>query len=129
LRIESDVEWPDIGAEISSNTSGLTRAYIYRQSDGQLIGETDISGLSAGDTFRFSDVNLDAADGTDATKYNIVADAEGSSYTQGFKDSASYPFESADGNLRLINGADDADGTNNNPGAPNIVRVGNVGFS
>ena len=39
LLFSSTEPWPSIGAELSANVSGATRAYIYRSSDDVLMGE------------------------------------------------------------------------------------------
>lgn len=124
LRFETSVEWPKIGGTISANTSGVTRAYIYRVSDGSLLGETDISGLSAGDSFTIEfDNPIESGD-----TYQFVADAEGSSYDQGYRDveDISFPVTSNDGNLSITDGA--GGNTSTNSGISNIVTIGNVGF-
>ena len=97
LHIELKTNWPSIGAEISNNTTGATKAYLYdldndSYGSSELIDETDISGLSSGDAFAFKDVNLDSGQ-----EYVIVVDAEGSSYTRGFSgDADDYPYEEDD---------------------------------
>lgn len=122
LKIESTVDWPSIGAELSSNSTDFTTAYIYRESDGQLMGQTDVSPLSAGDTFVVEDVNLQSN-----TVYNFVMDAEGSSWTTGYLGGPpDYPFTSADSQLSIIDGAEDATAEAN--AASSFKRVGNVGF-
>jgi len=129
LRFYSDVEWPSIGAEISANTSNATTAYIYRVSDGTLMGQTDITGLGAGDTFTVGDVGLQAYDGTDATTYNFVLDAGGSNWTAGYRSStdSSFPYTSSDGNLTLETGAEGETGTDS--AAISLIQIGDVGFS
>jgi len=122
VRIETNVEWPEIGGRISSNTANPTQAYIYRVSDGQLLGNTDISSLSAGDAFTISlSSNLIPGE-----SYNFILDAEGSSYTLGFNNSPSFPYTSPDGDLSIVKGADGTSSTSNN--VINIVEVGDVGF-
>jgi hypothetical protein len=121
VRINSDVKWPSIGAELSSNYSGGSTAYIYRVSDGQLKGQTDISGLAAGDTFTIKNVNLAAN-----TDYNFVLDNNGSVFSNGNFDSPSLPITSSDGDLSIINGGAGKQSTSGS--LSNFVRVGNVGF-
>jgi len=123
VRINSDVEWPSIGATISSNTATASRAQIYRVSDGVLMGETDISNIQAGESFTVDDVNLQPN-----TDYNFVIDNNGSSWTNGFADSESFPATSDDGQLSIVNGAKNAtDAPLTGVGA--LVTVGSVGFS
>lgn len=122
--INSKVNWPSIGVQLSSNTgSGVSTAYIYRVSDSTLIQSTDISGLSGGDAFIFDQVNLSAD-----TDYAIVVDNNGSSYTGGFVRSFSPPYTSADGDLTIVDGAKYSN-QNSNINANNIETVGDVGFS
>ena len=125
LQINSDAEWPSIGAQISSQTTGATTAYIHRVSDGVLMGQTDISGLSAGDTFVIDDVNL-----SPNTDYNFVLDDGGNSFTIGFLggSSADYPYTSDDGDLRIIDGAKGETGIEDNNAATGLVSVGDEGF-
>lgn len=122
-RITTDIEWPDIGGKISSNVSGATTAYIYQVNDGSLLGSEDISSLSAGDSFAVSGVDLKPYDGTNATVYNFVLDAGGSSFTNGYYNSASFPYISNDGNLSIINGARRETDTSSAPN--NLVEIGN----
>jgi len=122
--INSNVEWPSIGAQLSANVgSNVSTAYLYRVSDSALIQSTDISGLSSGGSFAFDDVYLAAN-----TDYTIVVDNNGSSYTGGFPSSFAPPFTSDDGDLKIVDGAK---GSNQDKfvNGNNIVSVGNVGFS
>ena len=123
VRIETSQEWEDFGGRLSQNISGQTRAYLYRVSDGQLMGDLDISGLSALDTFVISDVNLAANE-----QYNFVVDAEGSTFTQGSFENSVYPYTSSDGNLEIVNGAQGETGTPGGDDAINILEAGNIGF-
>jgi hypothetical protein len=126
-QITTDVEWPDIGGKISANTSGMTKAYVYRVSDGSLLGSTDISGLSAGDTFTVTGVNLQPHDGTDTTTYNFVMDGGGSGWTHGYYDSPSFPYVSSDGDLSIAAVAKGQQGSQTGfIGA--LSSVGDVGF-
>lgn len=125
LQIETDVEWPEIGGEISANTSEVTDAYVYRVSDGALMGQTDISSLSAGDTFTINlDTNLVSGE-----TYNFVLDAGGSSFTLGRYDSkVNYPYTSADGDLSAVDTALHETSTSI-AGPAAVRRVGDVGFN
>jgi len=125
--VEPSQDWSDIGAEISSNVSGATRAYIYDFNDGTLIGDTDISSLSGGDTFTFG-VSISAG-----KQYSFVLDAEGSSYTRGYYDGSSdqYPITSPDGNLELTGSIEASGGVTAfglNEHIWSFVRIGDVGF-
>jgi hypothetical protein len=130
LAITTTVEWPDIGATISSNTVGLSTAYCYRVSDGSLLGSTDISSLSAGDSFVLEGVNLQPDDGTDATTYNIIVDNDGNSYTTGFASGVSVPITSSDGQLTIEQLATGPSSVydQSKPDLNNILSVGDVGF-
>ena len=119
FEVASD-RWGAFGAELSSNTSEVTRAYIYQKSDGQLLADTDISDLSSGDTFTL-DVDLDSN-----TEYNFVLDAEGAEYNQGADLSPDFPYSSNDGEITLKTGAVDA--TDDVDIAYLMIKVGNVGF-
>ena len=119
LVINSDISWPSIDAKLSANVSGLTKAYIYESEGGNLIGDKDISDLSSGDVFRFDDVDLDPD-----TDYNLVGDAEGSEYTRGDLRDADFPFESEDGDLRIVDGGINEDDTIST--ASNFVEIGNL---
>ena len=123
VRIETTDEWPSIGGIISANVSGATQAKIYRVSDGSLMGDADISGLSAGDAFTVDDVNLQPD-----TEYNFLIDNGGDEYTAGFLSvsETDTPYVSDDGNLAIIDGAEGETGRND--GLLNIVTVGDVGF-
>ena len=119
FEIELKADWPSIGARISNNTSGLTRA-ILQEDDGTNIETIDISGLSAGEAFTFDDVDLQ-----DGNKYRIITDAEGSSFTHGFFDgSQNYPYTTAD--IDITNRIRDGSVDQGSPG--NINDIGNVGF-
>jgi hypothetical protein len=128
LRITTDVEFPSIGAELSTNTIDPSTANIYRVSDGTLKGTTDISGLTAGDTFVVNGVDLQPHDGTLATTYNFVITNQSTNLKFGFFSSASYPFTSSDGNLTITKQADGPTGTFSSGNVSCFSRVGDVGF-
>lgn len=122
IQIETSQKWPEIGGTISANTSDVTTAYIHRSSDGLLMGQTDISGLVAGDSFS---INLDNELQPDTT-YNFELDAEGGEFTQGTNDSPDTPYTSDDGNLTILSGGfDNTESTTDNRC---LVTVGNVGI-
>ena len=122
--IEVTEEWPEIGARISDNTSGATRAQIF-DDDGQVIGETDISGKSAGDTFT---VELDEKL-VDGPMYSIELDAEGSDFDRGGLDAddVDLPYVSDDGNLEIVVGT--GEGGDSFTGLYCVDEIGNVGFN
>jgi hypothetical protein len=120
MEIELKSDWPSIGARISNNTIGATRAYL-RESDGTAITDIDISGLSSGDAFTFDDVNLSSGN-----RYWITLSAEGSSWTLGFRNGAdNYPYTSDDIDItaRVLDGSSTQQGN-----AWAINDIGNVGF-
>jgi hypothetical protein len=125
--IETSQTWPDIGARLSQNVAGLTRAYVYRVSDGQLMGDVDISSLSAGDAFT---VGLDTGLSAN-TQYTVVADAEGADHTIGTLDESniSLPYTSSDGNLSIVDNAQGSSAFGTNDDMVNILEVGDVGFA
>jgi hypothetical protein len=124
IQIKSDVEWPQIGGRISANVSNPTRAYIYRVSDEKELVSKDISGLSAGDTF-FVDLepNIQPFDGTTATEYRFLLDANGNTWTAGRLNNTSYPYVSSDGNLEITSGAKLSQ---TSAAAYSLVEVGDV---
>lgn len=124
VRIQTDVDWNKIGAKLSNNVSGATRAYVYRISDGQNLGDVNISSLSAGGAFT---INLSEPLVSGET-YSFVVDAEGSGYTQGYYDAPSFPYTSGDGNISITNGAGGSDALDVAT-YPNCLNdVGNTGF-
>lgn len=124
VQIEVSQEWPQIGARISSNTSGVTQAQIFDVSDGTLMGETDISNLSSGDNFTIDLDNNLQPNGT----YNFVLWAEGSNYTIGLFNDPDFPYVSNDEELEIVAYAD-GETTSATFQVPNIDQVGNVGFN
>jgi len=101
IQIDTSVKWPKIDGKISTNTSGATKAYVYRKSDGTLYGSADISGLSAGDIFRIDlDTNMISTE-----TYMMLLDAEGSSWTVGYDGDPSFDYVSSDGDISITNGA------------------------
>jgi hypothetical protein len=118
-------DFTENGYRISNNTSGATRARVIDLSDGSTIATKDISTLGAGDAFTI------AANYQGGQSYSIVLDAEGSTYTQGFKNFSAEgqeydgPYQSQD--IDIIGGV--AKETNNGAAIANIIEVGNVGFS
>lgn len=100
VRFNSGVDWYDFGGTLGPNSGGVTTAYIYRFSDGVLMGQKDISALSGGSSFMIQDVGLSAN-----TDYNFVADNGGGSYGYDYEASESFPISSSDGDLTAIDGA------------------------
>jgi len=120
VRFTTSQQWPDIGATISSETSGLTDAYVYRVSDSVLMGSTDISNLTAGDSFF---VGLSTSLSANET-YNFVGGAGGATYDSGNYGFASFPYTSNDGNLEIVKGGAGPDSTSGNP--HNFSAIGDV---
>jgi len=124
--INTKSEWPSIGARISKQTSGVTRAYLHNYDEandqiGSLIQDVDISSLTSNDSFTFDDVNLPANN-----KYMILVDAEGQSFTLGFNLASNYPYTSQDVDITAR-----WDGTNTSSDQANVICVndiGNTGF-
>ena len=122
VRIEADDEWEDIEARISDKPEDYSRAYIYRASDGGELAQVDISTFDPGDVVLFEDVNLQPEE-----EYNIVVDADGSSMEHGRFDDIEddLPYESDDGQLRIIDGAEGEQDTRSDFIAT-IEEVGNI---
>ena len=124
--VSSEEEWPEFDGRLSQNTSGVTEAFIEVKDEsepddrGKEIGSVDISGLSAGDVFT---VDLDE-NMVEENDYFLYVWAEGDDYEQGFNDSPDLPYESDDGNLSIVDGAED-DGPQSGA-VYNVVEVGNL---
>ena len=116
VRFEVANSYNAIDGRLSANISGQTTAYIHRVSDASLLGEEDISALSAGDAFRVS-ADLDPSE-----QYNFVIDAGGSDMDHGFIADASFPFTSTD--VDIVNGANGPDGTSDS--ALNLIEIGGI---
>ena len=122
VELSTEVEWPEIGAELFPAVDAATRAYVFRMSDGELMGDVDITGKSGGDTFTISfDDALTPDD-----NYNLTIDAEGSSYDNGWVGSADFPFTSDDGDLSIVAGTQGETGESGDLNS--FAKIGNVGF-
>ncbi|ELY94036.1 hypothetical protein C482_18979 [Natrialba chahannaoensis JCM 10990] len=81
----------DIGsieARLSQNTDGQQTAYL-RDSDADVVTQTDISNLSAGDTFV-----LAPSEGIDGSNtYSVTVDADGDHWDRGEDSSPNYEYE------------------------------------
>ncbi len=84
LEINPNEDMAQVAADISSNTSGHTTAYVT-DTGGSVLASTDISGVGSGGSFS---INQSLSSGT---SYYLVVDAGGSSYTLGQNDSDSHP--------------------------------------
>jgi len=123
--VETSQQWNDIGATLSGNVAGVNRAYIHEFPSGTLVGDIDITSVNAGESFTFG-LSLSANE-----KYSFVVDAQGSSYTNGRDDNASYPITSPDGNMKFIGCIESGNGLTalgNSTHANSILQVGDVGF-
>jgi len=118
FEIEVKSDWQSIGARLSNLTSGLTVAYL-QDSNGSNIDTVDITGLTSGDAFTFNNVNL-----LSGNKYRIVADAEGSTFTEGLRNVSNYPYTSNDVDItnRVFDGALDQ------ANVAILNDIGNTGF-
>lgn len=120
VQIEPSNNWSKIQGEISANQSGQTRAYLYRDSDGQLMGDSDISSSTSGDVITVGlDTNLQSG-----TKYNFLVDAEGADFTRGYDSGANFPYTSSNGDLAIVTGSNDPQSTLDTSYA--FIRVGNI---
>lgn len=122
IQIEVNTTWRDrIDGKISSNTSGAETAYLYRSSDGTLIGSTNISSLSAGDVFSITlSENLVSSE-----TYNFVLQGDGANkWGVGRDGNPNFPYSSPDGNLEIVAGA--KGDTSSSSDADAIIEVGNL---
>lgn len=110
-------DFDEIGARISANTSGVTRARLYDYSKGSYVETVDISGLSAGDTFSIA---YDYQSGVD---YAFELDDNGNSYTIGYLfEGWDYPYTGEQ--IDII--ARSNDGTQNSTDGDSFAQIGNV---
>jgi hypothetical protein len=116
--ISTTANWGNIQARISSQTSGLTTAYILDPSDGSVLASKDVSSLTAGDVVTF-DTEL-----TSGSDYVFAGDAGGASYTGGYLNNAPFTIESADGKISMIDGW--FDGAAGNANAWLYEDIGNI---
>jgi len=86
LEFEPQADLSEITATISSNTSGESTVYIYDGDANQLTSEPS---PGAGNSVTLT-ASLSAS-----TKYYIVVDDGGNSYTSGYYDNASFPYTSS----------------------------------
>lgn len=126
LIVETKTEWQSIGARISQNTSGATRAYLHFYDDvgdqiGSLIDDVDVSGLTSGGTFTFNNVNLSANDA-----YMVLLDAEGASFTLGFNDSGNFPYTTTD--IDITRRWDGGNGQSDTQNTVAVNDIGDTGF-
>ena len=120
VAFETTVEWPSFDGRISQNTGGVTRAYLINKDSSDIIADIDISNLSAGDAFRFEDVDLDPE-----PEYTMELDAEGETYDQGFaSDGGGLPVSSDGDELTMTGGAGGGGGDRNDPSC--ISEIGNL---
>ena len=129
IRFELSQDWgKEIGAELSENApSELKTARLRRESDFELIDDTDISDLEAGDTFTF-DLDEDLEEGTD---YLCLVQTDGDAPDHGFFDDPEYPYASDDDVIKITQSGyiDDDDELDTSQGLLyNIKRIGNVGI-
>jgi hypothetical protein len=90
------------------------------------MGDTDITGLVSGDVFTIEGVDLQPYDGTTSTQYTMNLDDEGAgNWTYGYNTDPTFPYESADGNLRIISGSD-GPGFTSSGAAYSVNEVGNI---
>ncbi|WP_152421864.1 hypothetical protein [Halorubrum saccharovorum] len=123
--ISSSEEWPEIGAEISSNTpSSVQNAKLRRISDGVILEEKDISSLAPGDTFRFTNLSENIQPNTD---YHVSIQDPDSAQI-GEYDSPSFPYTSSDGVLEITSsGYWDGASVVYQDAVDAISRVGDIG--
>jgi len=113
-------DWPDFDCRISTNTAGLTTAYLY-DANKNLISDIDISSAAAGDVVTFSDVGL-----AGGNNYRILADGGGSNYDLGHLNGPSFPYQSGDGNLEIVEAIEGSNGGSSTGPIGNFVEFGNL---
>ena len=117
LVVEAQSDFGGIGARISDNVSGVSRARLYDYNSGGYVATTDISGLSSGDAFGFEDVDI-----KDGQEYGIELDDDGGSFTQGYASEDNYPY---DGDEFIITGASIQGSKDDGFEAINVNDIGN----
>ena len=126
LVFEAKANWPEIGAIISNQTSGVSTAYLEQMNSAgdtiqSTIDTTDISALSSGDPFTFDSANI-----SDGDVFAILLDNAGGTYTMGDADDGdNYPLTTA--NLDCIGGWFQGSRVDSNTRA--IDEIGNTGFA
>ena len=119
LKFTTTEFWPDFQGRISSLTSDVSTAYIT-ETDGSIIDTVDISDLSSGEVFTFTEIDLPSGE------YIITLDNDGNSYTNGrYDETDQYPYTSDDGVLTLDNGIFNETSETNDV-AYNIKEIGNI---
>ena len=83
--VNPNVDIDGVKAEISTNTTGATQAYLL-DSGGVELDSQDISTLNPGDTFSFE------ASLTTGNDYSVAVDDNGADYTYGRYESPSFPY-------------------------------------
>ena len=118
IEIHTKTQWQSIGARLSSNVSGVSKAEIIEISTGNILQTVNISGLSSGDTFTFDNVELESG-----KNYSIIAWDEGNGHNSGTNNTSdTYTSDDLDIVGGIRQGTVSADYSN-------IVEVGNIGFS
>ena len=114
----SESDYSAIGARISNNTSGVTRARLYDYVADAYIETIDISNLSSGDAFAFeSEISANQ-------DYGIEVDAEGEGYTLGFASGEdNYPYTTEDIDIDIV--AQSRDGESRTGQAQAVNDIGN----
>jgi hypothetical protein len=101
IQIEPQKDIRGVRFTASGNTQGATRAQIKRHSDGSVVASQTGLNLTAGDTVEFPNTSLSSG-----VRYQVVVDAEGSSYDIGYEQFTfdDFPFTSTD--VYITNGID-----------------------
>ena len=96
-------DWSEIDIEISENTSGVSRAEFVDFDSGDTIDSVEFDPVSDGDIVTI-EIGFDADQ-----EVVILLDNKGESYQMGFDDDPDHPYESDDGNLQILSGANEGD--------------------
>jgi hypothetical protein len=120
LQIQVFKNYTAIGMGLSANGSGLTTAYVFDTTTGNIEHSQDISSVSRPGSFR---IDFDFVSGR---TYNILADAGGSLYFQSFTQSLSFPITDSSVDIDILNGVFNQTSTLDQ--ALNFESVGAVGL-
>jgi len=119
LVFNANDDFDGIGARVSANTNGISRARIYDFTAGQYIATKTGLSLSAGDTFGFL-VTI-----VSGQEYSIEVDNNGSSYTRGLRPSGGFFIYPVGGNDFDIVSQTSGNGNTDTQDYSNVNELGN----
>lgn len=120
LKFATSQSWTKIQGRYSNGTANATKAYLT-DTNQTVIETVDVSGLTSGDVFTFSQANL-----SKNTSYYMYMDAEGSSFSGGFYSEPRFPYTSSDGNLEITAGLLDGEEQGSIFNISCISEIGNL---